>query len=108
MPGNGLRRAVRQAQAEQLVNVRQLLEILGRHRGHRGAGKLCAAIAGGPTPTRSELEDVVLELIVRAGMERPAIDPTLRLDGRSMSPDLALARSGWRSSATAAGGTTIR
>ena len=83
-----LRRTVRQAQAEQLVNVRQLLEILGRHRGHRGAAKLRTAIVDGPVPTRSAHEDQVLDLITQAGLERPALNPRLRLDGRVIVPDL--------------------
>ncbi len=83
-----LRRFVRQAQAEQRVNVRQLLEILERHRGWRGAAKLRALVADGPAPTRSDHEDLVLDLIDRAGVERPEINPRLRLDGRPISPDM--------------------
>lgn len=88
MPPKALRRVVRQAQAERIVNVRQIVEVLGRHRGHRGAAKLRAVVADGPTPTRSELEDLVLELIVGAGIERPEINPKLRIDARDVEPDL--------------------
>lgn len=88
MDHKALRRLVRQAQAERRVNVRQLLELLGRHRGHRGAGRLRAVIADGPAPTRSIHEDQVLDLITKAGIERPEINPTLRIGGRTIKPDL--------------------
>jgi predicted transcriptional regulator of viral defense system len=87
-PPKPLRRMVRQAQAEQRVNVRQLLEVLDRHPGRRGAARLRVVIADGSAPTRSEHEDVVLDLIDRAGIARPEINGWLRLDGRSISPDM--------------------
>ncbi len=83
-----LRRAARQAQAEQHVNVRQLLGVLERYPRHRGAARLRAAIADGPAPTRSDHEDLVLDLIDRAGIPRPEINPRLRLDGRTIYPDM--------------------
>lgn len=88
MGPNTLRRLARQAQAEHRVNVRQLLEILQRHPGHRGAAKLRAAIADGPAPTRSDHEDLVLALIDRAGIDRPELNVWPHLDGRSISPDM--------------------
>jgi len=87
LSARALRRAVRQAQAEGLVSMRQLLELLERSNGHRGVGALRAAVATRPAPTRSELEDVVLELLDGAGIERPAINAPLRLDGRTIKPD---------------------
>ena len=88
MPAAALRRMVRQAQAERIVTMPQLLDVLARHRGHRGAAKLRAVIADGPTPTRSELEDHVLALVVQAGIERPEINPKLEIEGRHVEPDL--------------------
>jgi hypothetical protein len=88
MSPKALRRMVRQAQAEQHVNVRQLLEILQRHPGHRGAAKLRAVIADGPAPTRSDHEDLVLDVIDKAGIERPELNAWLHLDGRNISPDM--------------------
>jgi very-short-patch-repair endonuclease len=82
-----LRRAARQAQAERHVNVRQLADMLTRAQGHRGAGALRGLVADGPAPTRSELEDIVLDLLDSAGIARPQINTTLRLDGRTVSPD---------------------
>jgi very-short-patch-repair endonuclease len=83
-----LRRMVRQAHAERLVTTRQLLDVLARHRGHRGAAKLRAVIAEGAAPTRSVLEDHVLELIVKAGIERPEINARLVVGGRAVEPDM--------------------
>ena len=88
MAAADLRRMVRQAQAERRVNVRQLLDVLARHRGHRGAGRLRAVIADGPTPTRSVHEDNVLDLIAQAGIERPEVNPRIVLGGRPIEPDM--------------------
>jgi very-short-patch-repair endonuclease len=44
-------------------------------------------VATGPAPTRSELEDVVLELILRGGLEHPQVNVPLVLDGRRVVPD---------------------
>jgi very-short-patch-repair endonuclease len=61
--------------------------VLTRAGGHRGAGALRGLVADGPAPTRSELEDIVLDLLDSAGIARPQINTTLRLDGRTVSPD---------------------
>jgi very-short-patch-repair endonuclease len=85
--GRPLRRAVRQAQSLQRVNVRQLAELIARAGARRGTRRLVAIIATGPAPTRSELEDVVLDLIHTAGLERPRINEAITLDGRRLIPD---------------------
>jgi hypothetical protein len=84
LPDKGLRRAVRRSQALYLTNVRLIADVLSRAGGRRGASRLAALIADGPAPTRSELEDIVLGLIVEAGLRRPEINA--RLD--SVVPDL--------------------
>lgn len=53
----------------------------------RGTRKLARIIATGPAPTRSELEDVVLDLILDGGLARPEINVGLRLGGRLVVPD---------------------
>jgi very-short-patch-repair endonuclease len=58
-------------------NVRQIADVLGRANGRRGAARLAALVADGPAPTRSEFEDVVLDLILGAGLRRPAINERL-------------------------------
>ncbi len=87
LPERTLRRAVRQAQVDRRVSVRQILELVSRSNGHRGAAKLLAVVADGPTPTRSDLEDIMLDLFDGAGMQRPEINVGLRLDGRTIIPD---------------------
>jgi elongation factor P len=82
-----LRAATRRAQSLYRVNIRQLAETLARHRRRRGAAKLANIIATGPAPTRSELEDVVLDLILRGGLVHPDVNVALRLDGRRVVPD---------------------
>ena len=69
------------------MSVRQLLDIAERCRGHRGAARLRAVVADGPAPTRSPLEDRVLDLIDGAGIPRPEINAPLRLGGRTIVPD---------------------
>jgi very-short-patch-repair endonuclease len=80
----GLRRAARQAQAMRWTTVRQLADVLARCGGRRGGPRLAALIADGPAPTRSEFEDLVLDLILDAGLRRPEINVRL---GRVI-PDL--------------------
>jgi hypothetical protein len=82
-----LRRAVRQAQSLRLVILRQLNEALSRLGTRRGTRNLRRFIATGPAPTRSELEDVVLDLILRAGFAHPDVNVPLALDGRRVIPD---------------------
>jgi hypothetical protein len=82
-----LRRAVRQAQAQHRVNVRQLAEALDRLGPRRGTRNLRQIVAKGPAPTRSELEDVVLDLLLRGGLAHPDVNVPLRLAGRRVIPD---------------------
>jgi len=85
-PGT-LRRPVRQAQAEQRTSVRRIAEVLGRANGHRGAKALADLIAIGPAPTRSELEDLVLDLLLRGGLPHPEVNKPLERLGRRIVPD---------------------
>jgi very-short-patch-repair endonuclease len=82
-----LRRAVRQAQSQHLTNVPRLAQALHRAGPRRGTASLARIIATGPAPTRSELEDVVLDLVLRAGFEHPDVNRPMRLDGRRVIPD---------------------
>ena len=82
-----LRAAARRAQASLQVSVRQMLEVAARCNGHPGVGALRAAIADGPAPTRSDLEDLLLDLLDRGGIERPEINARLRIDGTTIIPD---------------------
>ena len=82
-----LRRAVRQAQSLRLVGVSQLREVIGRLGARHGVRKLARIVATGPAPTRSELEDAVLEIILSAGLARPAVNAPLWIEGRRVVPD---------------------
>jgi predicted transcriptional regulator of viral defense system len=83
-----LRRLVRQALAEGRVSIRQLTDVVDRHRGHRGVAALRRIVADGYVPTRSELEDRALDLIAEAGITRPEVNPRLALGGRTIRPDM--------------------
>jgi hypothetical protein len=82
-----LRRAVRQAQSLRRVQLRDLVDVVGRLGHRRGVSNLKRILATGPAPTRSELEDIVLDLILKAGFRRPDINAPLRIKGRRVVPD---------------------
>ncbi len=77
-----LRHAARRAQAGYRVSVRQVLEVAARCNGRPGVGALRAAIADGPAPTRSDREDLVLDLLDRGAIERPEI---MRRPGQTLA-----------------------
>jgi hypothetical protein len=82
-----LRAATRRAQSLYRVNVRQLAATLARHERRRGAAPLADIIATGPAPTRSELEDVVLDLILRGGHVHPDVNVPYLVGARRTIPD---------------------
>lgn len=82
-----LRRLVRQGYVDRLLNVRVLLDVLARSGKHPGAPSLRAIVTEGHAPTRSELEDLLLDLIAAAGIDRPETNITLHLDGRRIETD---------------------
>ena len=81
-----LRRAVREAQRS-LTNARQILDALGRLGPRRGSANLTKILATGPAPTRSELEDVVLDMLLAAGFEHPHVNVPITIEGRRVIPD---------------------
>ena len=82
-----LRRAVRQAESQRLVTLAEVVEAMGRLGRRHGVATLARILARGPAPTRSELEDVVLDLIIGGGLERPDVNVPLTLEGRRVIPD---------------------
>ena len=82
-----LRRAVRQALALRLVDLRGLVETVGRLGPRRGIRKLRRILATGPAPTRSVLEDAVFDLIVAGGLALPDVNAPMWLGGRRVVPD---------------------
>jgi predicted transcriptional regulator of viral defense system len=83
-----LKRLVRQAQAEQLANVRQFAETIRRANGHRATRRLAALIATGPAATRSTHEDIVLDLILQTGFEHPDVNERLHICPTPYRPDI--------------------
>jgi hypothetical protein len=81
-----LRTAVNRALARRRVSIRQVVATRRRLGSRRGAARLDRALATA-APTRSELEDVVLDLIVDAGFARPDVNKPLLLAGRRVVPD---------------------
>jgi predicted transcriptional regulator of viral defense system len=62
--GYALRNAVRRAQGLKRVNLRQIAEVLDCLGPRRGSRRLARVIAGGPAPTKTVLEDVVLDMLL--------------------------------------------
>ena len=92
LPEHRLRRAVRQAQYLKLTTVGSLVAVLHGPGPTRGRKKLARILATGAAPTQSELEDVVLDLILRGGFAHPLVNAPLYLAGRRIVPDFLLAR----------------
>ncbi len=88
LPEHRLRRAVRKAQFLKLTTVGSLLAALHGPGPTRGRKKLAGILATGAAPTQSELEDAVLDLILRGGFAPPSVNAPLFLDGRRIVPDL--------------------
>jgi Protein of unknown function (DUF559)/Transcriptional regulator, AbiEi antitoxin len=86
LPYKPLRRAVREAQRK-LVTIPQLLETLDRLGPRRGSANLAKILATGHAPTRSELEDAVLDLVLKAGFQHPDVNKPINLNGRTLVPD---------------------
>jgi very-short-patch-repair endonuclease len=85
LPYKPLRRAVRQAQ--RLVSPRQILATMHDLGARRGTANLTRILATGPAPTRSELEDAVLDLLLKGGIPHPDVNRPLTIDGRRVIPD---------------------
>jgi hypothetical protein len=60
---------------------------LGRLGKRPGARKIRRILADSPAPTRSLLEDVILDLITSAGLEPPDVNAPIMLEGRRIVPD---------------------
>ncbi|MFL5891343.1 MAG: DUF559 domain-containing protein [Solirubrobacterales bacterium] len=81
-----LRTAVRRSLARHRTSVRQLATASRRLGPRRGSGNLRRLLATA-APTRSELEDVVFDLIMDAGFVRPDVNRPLLLAERRVIPD---------------------
>jgi hypothetical protein len=82
-----LRRAVRESRARKLVDLTELVRRLNGPGPRRGRATLRRILALSAAPTRSELEDVVLDLLLEGGIEHPEVNVPMWLDGRKVIPD---------------------
>ena len=87
MPEHRLRRAVRQSQFLKLTTIPSLVAVLHGPGPKRGRKKLARILATGAAPTQSELEDVVLDLVLRGGFVHPLVNEPLFIAGRRIVPD---------------------
>ena len=62
-----------------------LLDVVDRSHGHPGVGALRAILQRGAAPTRSMLEDRLLDLLDSAGIERPEVNAPPRFGGTTIS-----------------------
>jgi uncharacterized protein DUF559 len=88
LPAKQLTRAVRQAQFLKLITITSLVAVLHGPGPTRGRRKLARILSTGAAPTQSELEDLVLDLVLRGGFAHPCVNEPLLLDGRRIVPDL--------------------
>ncbi|HYH62204.1 MAG TPA: DUF559 domain-containing protein [Solirubrobacterales bacterium] len=86
LPRGQLRAAARATLGERLTTVRKILELLDRLGPVRGSRVLRDILARG-LPTRSELEDVMLSVILTGGFVMPDVNEPLFFDGRKVVPD---------------------
>jgi len=87
LPEDRLRRAIRQSQFLGFTTLGSLVAVLSGPGPKRGRKTLAKVIATGAAPTQSELEDAVLDLILRGGFTHPAVNAPLYLAGRRVVPD---------------------
>lgn len=91
VPENLLRRAVRQAEVDRLIDVRALGERLRHQTGCAGLAALRAIANAGPAPGRSELEDRTFELLRSHGLPRPRMNARVPAGDRSYEVDFLFA-----------------
>jgi very-short-patch-repair endonuclease len=76
MPGRVLERALDEAEIRELYDFASLDALVRAHAGERGAAALARALRhdAGTTATKSELEELLLSICDRHGIERPAVN----------------------------------
>jgi very-short-patch-repair endonuclease len=87
MQDKPLRRAMSRAQSLRLTSLPALAAILDRTGPRPGRARFARVLATGPKPTRSELEDRVLDLIRAGGFATPDVNVPLNLGDRRVIPD---------------------
>jgi hypothetical protein len=87
-----LERALNEADVLRLTDDLSLLDLLARYPHRPGAPALRAALEArraGATVTRSELEELFLELVDGAGLPRPRVNVPIEVPGRTFEVDCA-------------------
>jgi very-short-patch-repair endonuclease len=79
LPFKPLRRAVREAMALKRVTVAELTGVRSK--------TLNQILADGYVPTRTELEDAVLDLVIGGGLKPPHVNTPISVNGRPITPD---------------------
>ena len=83
LPYKAVRRAVREGMALKRIAVKDLIAV----RGRKGASTIMRILGDGYVPTRSEFEDVVLDVLDRGGFPRPDVNTPITVAGRRTVPD---------------------
>jgi hypothetical protein len=79
--------AIRRALFLRRVGLPQLVSTARRMGPRRGTANLNRILATRPAPTQTELENVVLDLIIEGGLARPLVNEPLLVAGRRIIPD---------------------
>ncbi|HWI21700.1 MAG TPA: hypothetical protein VNT22_03695 [Baekduia sp.] len=82
LTGSHVERLFREAQVQRLVTSTELAEVLQRSYGRRGISKLRYLVRDEARPTRSQLEQRFVKLVVDAGLPAPRTNEHLRIGGR--------------------------
>jgi hypothetical protein len=101
-----LRAATRRAQSLHRVNVRQLADVLARHRRRRGSARLARVVATGPRPPGVSSRTRRSTSCSGAGSPTPTSTSRSGSAGAASSPTFAGRRSAWSSRPTAPHSTT--
>jgi hypothetical protein len=95
LPGDGLARAVHEAEVLRLLDVAEVQAVLARSAGRRGTGRLRALLAEpAPGPVRSVLEERFLALCRRGGVPVPRTNVWLPVDSGLLQVDAFFAAAG--------------
>ncbi len=90
LPRDRLERAVHEAEYRRYADAPSLPELIERHRGARGLGRLRSILDEGGVGerlTRSELEERFLTLVAKHDLPRPEVNVSLRLNDRWIEAD---------------------
>jgi very-short-patch-repair endonuclease len=82
-----LKRLLGRAMTAHRIGPLALTRSLARLAPRRGVAKLRRVMATNLLPTRSELELVVLQVLMDAGFEEPLVNEAIRVEGRWWVPD---------------------